>query len=295
MRIFITGASGLLGKRLISLLSDNHHVIALTRNKEKLKMFEDLEKIQGDVTKQGDWQDMAATCDAIVHLAGAGVMDKPWSPAYKEILRTSRIDSTRNCAEVGTDLLISASATGIYGDRGAEELTEKSTRGDDFLSGLASDWEKAAKEGSNRVVIFRFGIVLDSLGGALKKMKLPFQCFAGGPIGSGKQYWPWIHYMDACNMIALAIDSDWSGSFNAVAPQQVTCKDFVKTLGKVISRPAIAPMPGWVLRLLIGERSDLLIASQRVIPQRLQELNFEWKFDTLYSALNYEYGLQAKT
>ena len=294
MRIFVTGASGLLGKRLVSFLTSNHEVIALTRNKEKLKMFANLEKIQGDVTKQGNWQDIAATCDAIVHLAGAGVMDKSWSPAYKEILRTSRIDSTRNCAEVGTDLLISASATGIYGDRGAEALTEAAARGNDFLSGLASDWEKAAREQSNRVVIFRFGIVLDSLGGALKKMKLPFQCFAGGPIGSGKQYWPWIHYMDACNMIAHAIDSDWSGSFNAVAPQQITCKDFVKTLGKVISRPAIAPMPAWVLRLLIGERSELLIASQRVIPKRLQELHFEWKFETLYSALNYEYGSQVK-
>lgn len=295
MRIFVTGASGLLGKRLVSLLSSNHHVIALTRNKEKLKMFENLEKIQGDVTKQGSWQDIAATCDAIVHLAGAGVMDKPWSPAYKDILRTSRIDSTRNCAEVGAELLISASATGIYGDRGAEALTETSERGNDFLSVLASDWEKAAKEQSNRVVIFRFGIVLDSLGGALKKMKFPFQCFVGGPIGSGQQYWPWIHYMDACNMIARAIDSDWSGAINAVAPQQVTCNEFVKTLGKVINRPAIAPMPTWILRLVIGERSDLLISSQRVIPQRLQELQYEWKFPTLYSALDYEYGSQVKT
>ncbi len=286
MRVFVTGASGLVGRRVIPELQTRHEVVAISRNKDRLHCFNNVQSVEGDVTKRGQWQDVASSCDAIVHLAGAGIMDKRWSTSYKAELRRSRIDSTRNCAEVGAGVLVSASATGIYGDRGEEVLAETSSVGDDFLSRLAIEWEASAHESEGRVVTLRFGMILDKDGGAMKKMKLPFQCGLGGPIGSGKQYWPWIHSEDVCNIVLCSLEEQWTGAFNVVAPEQVNCSEFVTTLGKVLRRPAIAPMPKVALRLLIGEASGVLTASQRVIPKRLEEQHFQFQFPDLNSALN---------
>jgi len=285
MRIFITGASGLVGSRVVSKLLSQHEIVAVSRNISRLAIFDGIECIEGDVTREGAWQDIARTCDAIVHLAGAGIMDRRWSNSYKEVLRKSRVDSTRHCAEVGVDVLIAASATGIYGNRGDEELTEASSHGVDFLSMLAVDWEAAANDSASRIVTLRFGMVLDPKGGAVKKMKFPFQLGLGGKIGNGKQYWPWIHYEDVCNIIDKALNEKWEGAFNAVAPEQVTCKEFAKSFGLALNRPSIVPMPDTAIRVLLGEASCVLTASQRVIPERLQEYDFEWTFASLDTAL----------
>ena len=285
MRVFVTGASGLVGCRVISKLTTKHDIVAISRNIQRLSSLKSVECVEGDVTKQGAWQNVAAKCDAIVHLAGAGIMDKRWSRAYKTVLRESRVNSTKRCAEVGVDILVS---TGIYGNRGDEVLTENSTYGSDFLSKLAIDWEEAANTSIGRVVTLRFGMMLDACGGALKKMSFPFRCGLGGPIGNGKQYWPWIHHEDACSMIEQALQNNWSGAFNAVAPNQVMCNSFTKAIGKALHRPAIVPVPSAALRLLIGEASSVLTASQRVIPKRLEDEGFIWSHKTLSSALDSE-------
>lgn len=289
MRIFVTGATGLLGTRVVqSFLDSQYYVSIVSRNATRAdEHFNNtsIEIVEADVTQQGDWQTTAGECDAIVHLAGAGIVDRRWTKSYKKVLRASRIESTKRVAEVAGNNLICASATGFYGDCGNKQLTEQSQAGNDFLGSLCSEWEAAANDASGRVVSLRFGIILDKRGGALEKMLPLFRFGLGGPVGSGKQYWPWIAWQDACSVIQEALQHDWEGPINVVAPEQVTCKEFSQTLARVMKRPSLMKAPAFALRMLIGEGSQVLTASQRVIPSVLMENGFQFQFPTLQECL----------
>jgi len=291
MRIFVTGATGLVGTRIVqSLLQEQHELIILTRNAARacnhFKNNAALKIIEDDVTKTGDWQTIAGECDVIVHLAGAGIMDKRWTKSYKKLLWSSRIDSTHHVAQIANNLLICASATGLYGDCGDQQLTEENPAGNGFLSDLCNEWESEACSANCRVVCLRFGIILDIEGGALAKMLPLFKIGMGGPIGSGRQYWPWIAWQDVCQIVHQAIAQDWTGAINAVAPEQVTCKEFAKTLGGVLRRPSIMKVPSFALRLLVGEGSCVLTGSQRVTPSMLIQNGYQFQYPTLRESLD---------
>jgi uncharacterized protein (TIGR01777 family) len=289
MRIFVTGATGLLGSRVVAtFLAFQHEVVLASRNATRAtKQFNNtsVKIIEADVTQQGHWQTIASECDAIVHLAGAGIVDRRWTKAYKETIRRSRIDSTKCVAEVANNILICASAIGFYGDCGNQQLTEESPAGNDFLSDLCSEWEAVARTAKGRVVSLRFGIILDAKLGALAKMVPLFRFGLGGPIGNGKQYWSWIAWQDACTVIFEALQQNWEGPINVVAPEQVTCKEFVQTLGRVMNKPSLMRAPAFALRTMIGEGSCVLTASQRVIPRVLIDQGFKFQYPTLQQCL----------
>ena len=293
MRIFITGATGMVGTRIVELLlAQQHEVVIISRNAnlasnhfKKQNKNTAMQIVEGDIIEQGDWQGAAAECDAVVHLAGAGIVDRRWTKSYKTILQKSRIDSTRNVAQAASKILVCASATGFYGDRGNQKLTEVDSAGDGFLAELCKEWEQTAAKAAGRVVCLRFGMVLDSRGGVFAKMRRIFMYGLGGSLGSGKQYWPWISWQDACRVIQHAITQQWEGAINAVAPEQVTCTEFVQTLGGVLKRPSIAKVPRFALRMVLGESHSVLTGSQRVVPTSLMQKEFEFEYPKLQGSL----------
>jgi uncharacterized protein (TIGR01777 family) len=234
--------------------------------------------------------------DAVVHLSGANVSQGRWTAARKQVLRSSRVDSTRVLVDSLARLrqkpgvFVSASAVGYYGNRGDETLTESTGHGNDFLALLARDWEaeagRAAQAGI-RTVVLRFGVILSPHGGALPEIVRPFKFGAGGPLGSGRQWLSWIALEDAVNILLSSIGNPaWSGPFNAVAPEPVRNSEFAQIAGRVLHRPAVVPAPAFMLRLILGEMADaLLLSSQRAIPQRLLQDKFSFKFTGLESAL----------
>jgi len=234
--------------------------------------------------------------DAVVHLSGASIADGRWTPARKALLRSSRVDSTRLLVDALARLrqkprvLVCASATGYYGNRGDEILTEGSEPGTDFLALLARDWEGEAMRASAaglRTVVLRFGIILDAHGGALPKMLLPFRFGVGGRIGSGKQWMPWIALEDAAGIARAAIaDERYSGPINTVAPNFVRNAEFTRVVARVLHRPAMFAAPAFALRAALGEMAQpLLLASTRAIPRRLTELGYSFRFSELEAAL----------
>lgn len=293
MKILISGASGLVGTKLTAALrSDGHTVAHLVR--------------PGSTPQAGDvpWDPAAGTVDAaamegaeaVVHLSGASVGEGRWTPERKRILRSSRIDSTR--VLVGAlermkqrpRVLISTSATGIYGDRGDEILTESSSPGSDFLSQLAREWETEAlkAEASGiRTVIARYGVVLSTKGGALARMLTPFKLCVGGRLGSGKQWMSWIALEDVLGFLRAAIaDERYKGAVNVVAPNAVRNAEFTRALADMLHRPAIFPAPAFALRAALGEMADaLLLSSQRVQPERLLAAGFAYRFNHIEPAL----------
>jgi uncharacterized protein (TIGR01777 family) len=259
--------------------------------------------VQRGIAVWSDSADEAAKLDAfdaVVHLAGMPVADKRWSDGVKQEIRDSRWIKTRQLCEKLASLqnkplvLVCASATGFYGNRGDEILTEQSTSGDDFLAEVAEGWEEAcqpAMEAGIRVVNIRLGIVLSLKGGALTKMTLPAK-FAGGSLGSGKQWWSWIALDDVLGAIYHAIHTpELAGPVNFVSPESIQNRDFARVLGDVVSRPAVFPAPAFALRLALGEMADaLLLASTRVVPTKLQETNYKFRFSSLHEALSYSLG-----
>jgi hypothetical protein len=234
--------------------------------------------------------------DAVVNLAGASIAGGRWTKERKELLRTSRIDTTRALVNALAKMnarprvLVSASAIGIYGDRGEEALTEESKPGTDFLAGLTRDWEAEALKAEAlgiRVVLARFGIILARHGGALAKMLLPFKLGVGGKLGSGQQWMSWITLEDVVGIIRFAIENGAArGAANVVAPRPVQNAEFTKVLAKALHRPALFPAPTFALRLALGEMADaLLLSSQRVTPSRLRELGYEFLHTDLSNAL----------
>jgi uncharacterized protein (TIGR01777 family) len=297
MRVIIAGGSGLIGRRLCStLLADHHEVIVLSRNPAQIKNSSaGVRLVQWDGKSAAVWGELADGAAAIVNLAGEGVADSRWSSERKQRIRESRIhaglamvDAIRQATNKPR-VLIQASAVGYYGPRQDELITEESSTGNDFLAKVCFDWETSsaavAQMGVRRPVL-RTGVVLSMEGGALPKMALPFKLFAGGPIGSGKQWLPWIHIEDEVRAIQFLIQQEnANGPFNLSAPNPATNKEFGKTLGKVMGRPSLVPTPALAIQTLFGEMSTVLLEGQRAVPQRLQELGFTFKFPTLEAAL----------
>ena len=287
MRVVVTGASGTIGGALALALRDRGDtVIGITRSPAGAA--------GGDIDWRS-WDDLPAAvagADAVVHLAGAGVADKRWSAARKRELRDSRIDTARRIVaaiQAAADkpgVFVCGSAVGIYGSRGDELLSEESAPGDDFLARLCVDWEAAAQGAGVRTVTLRTGVVLAREGGALAKLLLPFKLGAGGPIGRGRQYMPWIHRDDIAGLILHAIDTpSLEGPLNGVAPEPVSNAAFGKALGAALRRPALMPTPPLALRLLLGERAGVLTASQRVSAARAQELGYAFRHPEIGGAL----------
>jgi hypothetical protein len=272
MRVVVAGASGLIGTRLGAALRARGDEVAT------LPRF-----------GTAPWSIDAA--DAVVNLAGASVGGKRWTPEYKKEIEDSRVLSTRALvasiakAPRKPRVLVNASAVGYYGGRGDEALEESAAPGADFLAKVVREWEAEAQRAAVRSVQFRTGIVLSAQGGALEKMLPPFKAFVGGPIGSGKQWFPWIHLDDEVAAILWCIDRDLTGAVNLVAPGIVTMKDFAKALGRALHRPSWAPVPAAPLRILLGEFASALLEGQRAVPRKLLDSGFRFRFPDVDSAL----------
>jgi hypothetical protein len=297
MKILVAGSSGLVGTALVrTLVKDGHTVCRLVRpgTVVKSEMNDGFQVAWNPAT--GELGGAGVGADAVVNLAGASIADGRWSPARKAVLRSSRIDTTRALVDALAKMnarprvLVSASATGFYGNRGDELLTEESLPGNDFLSSLAREWEAEALKTEAigiRVVLARFGIILARDGGALPRMMLAFRYFAGGKIGSGQQWMSWISLKDVVEILRFALEhGEIRGPINVISPQPVQNVEFTKTLATTLHRPAILPAPAFALRLAVGEMADaLLLSSQRVLPQKLQQLGYSFAHADLNDAL----------
>jgi uncharacterized protein len=299
VNVLITGASGFVGSHLIRfLLEKGWRVTGLgTSRQSPLSRDDRFSWISADTTIPGEWQAAVPGADVIVNLAGRTIF-KRWSKAYKRQMTDSRILTTRHLVAAlppasGT-VLLSTSAVGYYGSRGDEVLTEGATPGQDFLAALSRDWENEARQAESkgaRVVLMRFGVVLAAGGGALGKMVPAFRMFAGGPVGNGRHWFPWIHMADLIGAIDFLISrEDLDGPFNFVAPGQIRNGDFARVLGKSLGRPAVLPAPAFMLRLLLGEMGNTLLSSQRVAPDRLQRAGFDFQFPDAEQALGNLFG-----
>ncbi|HEX8282073.1 MAG TPA: TIGR01777 family oxidoreductase [Pyrinomonadaceae bacterium] len=297
MKVIVTGSTGLVGSALVrSLLADGHEVTRLVRG--------DSQGFRAPGTAAVHWEPGRGEIDAkeleghdaAVHLAGENVGEGRWDDEKKRRILESRVKGTSLLASALAGLsakprvLVSASATGYYGDRGAEILREESASGDDFLSEVCREWEKATLQASQagiRVVHLRIGVVLSGEGGALQKMLTPFKLGLGGKIGSGSQYMNWITLEDLIGVIRRAIEDDaLRGPVNAVAPGAVTNAEFTKAIGRALGRPTVFAMPAFAARLAFGETADaLLLASTRVEPARLKEAGFEFKHPEINEAM----------
>lgn len=296
MKILISGTSGLVGTHLAPTLeAKGHEIFRLVRKTPK-----DANEIQWDAKtgfSDGE-QAKLKNFDAVIHLAGDNVASENWSQDKKRRIRESRVTGTRvlvdalKKAENPPKIFVSASASGFYGDRKDEVLTEESPKGGGFLPGVCDEWEieaRKAEEFGARVVTPRIGVVLAKDGGALAKMLTPFKLGVGGTVGSGKQWMPWIALDDLVGVINFALENaELKGAVNAVAPQAVTNEEFTKTFGKVISRPTILPIPEFAIKLLYGEMGEtLLLQGQRMIPEKLQNAGFEYQYPNLEDALRH--------
>lgn len=293
MNILMTGGTGFIGSALTAtLLDQGHRVTILSRSREKVtRMFADT------VTPLTDLKRLppADSFDVVVNLAGAPIFGQRWTDNRKKVLRDSRIGLTQELIEViaamerKPRLLISGSAIGYYGDQGDRILTEQNGGGDDFAHRLCADWEQTALQAEShavRVCLVRTGLVLGAGGGLLKQMLLPFKLGLGGRIGDGEQWMSWIHLRDWISIaITMMEDSNMQGPYNAAAPHPVTNRQFTETLANVLKRPACLPMPAFALKTLLGEMSELVLGSQRVLPDRLLKQGFEFQFSDLNSAL----------
>jgi uncharacterized protein (TIGR01777 family) len=295
MKILVTGSSGLVGTALGQTLAKaGHTVCRLVRPQSAAGEGAGFAVAWDPWT--GELGGAGVGADAVVNLAGASIADGRWTAQRKEQLRTSRIDTTRALVNAlakmnaRPSVLISASAIGIYGNRGNETLTEESKPGTDFLAGLAQEWEVEALKAEAlgiRVVLARFGIILAREGGALPRMMLPFKFGAGGKLGSGTQWMSWVALEDVVGILRFAIENNSArGPINIVAPQPLQNADLTKVLAKAMHRPALFPAPAFALRLALGEMADaLLLSSQRVQPQALGKLGYRFLCSDLSAAL----------
>jgi uncharacterized protein (TIGR01777 family) len=296
MKITVTGATGLIGRRVVArLLERGDAVTVLSRDLDKARQaLGDVETHEWNAEAEPAPSGALLGRDGVVHLGGEPVAQR-WTTKSKQAISDSRELGTRNLVAGlrGTDprphVLVSASGVGYYGPHGDEPVDESTAAGDDFLAQVSVAWEReaqAAEELGVRVVRIRTGVVLAKDGGALAKMLPPFKAGVGGPVAGGKQYMPWIHLEDEVSLILAALDNDtWSGPFNAAAPEPVTNRELSKTLGKVLRRPAFAPVPSLAIKALYGEMAEVVTTGQRAVPAKALASGFEFAHTDLEAAL----------
>lgn len=289
MKVVITGGTGLIGNALAkSLAADHHQVLILSRDpKRRSSPAQGVEIVRWDGKTAGDWVEQAEGAEAIINLAGASI-DQRWTDSHKKLIVDSRkeagqavVAGIKSMAQK-PEVVIQASAVGYYGPRDDTEITEDAPAGNDFLAGVCKVWEASTEDvetlGVRRCVI-RTGIVLSTKGGAMARLLPVFRMFAGGPVGSGKQYMSWIHIGDQVDAIRFLIEhKNAKGAFNLTAPNPVTNRAFAKALGNALGRPSLIPAPGFSLKIMFGEMSTVVLDGQRVVPQKLQQLNYNFRF-----------------
>ena len=291
VQIILAGGSGFLGRALTARLQRDGHAVANLSRRPRPGVQEDLPWTPDGTA--GAWSSALEGVDAVVNLAGEGVADQRWTTERKRALRASRVLATRSLVgairQVAKPpaMLLSGSAVGYYGARGDEVVTEATPPGADFLAGLCVEWEREAEQASanTRVAMMRTGLVLHPDGGALAKMLLPFRLGFGGRLGSGTQYMPWIHRDDWIDLaVWLIANPNARGAYNGTAPLPVTNAEFTRSLASALHRPALVPVPGFGLRLAVGELANSLLVGQRAIPARAQEAGFQFRFTTIDAA-----------
>jgi len=297
MKIFMTGGSGFVGTILLrELARQGHEITVLTRSiREDRPLPKGASFLQGDPTQSGAWQERVPEHEIIINLAGASI-SKRWSERVKREIRDSRVLTTRKLVEALSrgagkeSLLMNTSAIGYYGFHGDEDLNEKTPPGDDFLARVCREWEASALEAERlglRVLLCRFGIVLGAEGGVLSEMLPLFKKGLGSPLGSGKQWISWIHQEDLAKIYLFLIHrTDISGPVNCTAPNPVRNREMSKILGEVLHRPTVLPsVPGFILRLRVGEFASALLEGQKVLPEKLLEAGYDFRFSRMEEAL----------
>lgn len=289
--LFIIGGTGFIGSHLINYyLERGWKILLLTRNPSRVRNWgPQVEIVIGDALKEGSWINAIERAELVINLVGESIF-KRWNEEYKRRLWDSRIIPTQIVAKHlrKDQVLFNASAVGYYGDGGERELDEESPKGNFFVSELCKAWEESALEGEKKgakVIVGRLGIVLGKGGGMLSVILPVFKLGLGGPLGSGKQWFPWIHVEDIARAIDFLFEKGESGVFNFTAPKPVRNEEMTRILGKVLKRPTFFPVPKFALKVLYGELADVIMASARVIPKRLLSLGFKFKFENFEEAL----------
>jgi uncharacterized protein (TIGR01777 family) len=301
MKVAIAGATGFVGSRLVEKLqAAGHQVVVLSRDAAKAgrvfpaSAYPNLEVVAYTPAESGDWQKSIAGCDAVVNLAGVPIAEERWTEARQQAIMDSRKLTTAKLVEAIVNanprpsVLVSASAIGYYGTSETAEFDETSPAGNDFLAAVCKDWEAAAQPAKNagmRLAILRLGIVL-GMGGALAKMLPPFKLFAGGPIGTGKQWFSWVHREDVVDLILYALQNPQvEGVLNATAPNPVRMNELCQTLGEVLQRPSWLPVPSFALEMLLGDGAKVVLEGQKVLPKQTLASGFQYQYPTLKLAL----------
>ena len=306
MSVIIAGGAGLIGRALAwELVDSGYEVIVLSRNPQKIQGLPHAVQVMGwDAQSSAGWGHLADGAEAIVNLAGESIAGdnflalilKRWTPERKRLILQSRVLAGNAIVQAIHDakqkpkVVIQSSAVGYYGSRGNEELTENSPPSSDSIGKICVQWESATAAvetiGVRRAIIRTAGVVMSLEGGAFPFMLLPFRLYMGGPLASGKQWFSWIHYKDQVRAIRFLIEHpSASGAFNLSAPQALTNFELSKALGRVMRRPSFVPVPGFALRILFGEKADLLLGSQRQVPQHLLAMVFKFRFPEIEAAL----------
>lgn len=296
MKLVVTGATGFIGTALCARLSRQGHTLTLlTRGSSQDAGTATKRWLHWTPGALGEWANALDGVDGVISLAGEPIAAKRWTHSQRRRIETSRIDGTNSLVEgfakakSRPKFLISASAVGYYGPRGDEPVTEETPPGNDFLGIVCQKWEKEAQKAEPlglRVVRLRTGIVLGSGGGALAKMAQPFKFFAGGPLGSGQQWMSWIQLEDHVRLILHLIENTQAGgAINATAPNPARNKEFCQTLGKVLRRPCWAPVPGFALKVVLGDMAEMLLTGQHVLPAAAQKIGFQFRYPNLEEAL----------
>jgi uncharacterized protein (TIGR01777 family) len=294
MKVLLTGGLGFVGTQLSERLLNQGYDVTVVDHAPQPKPYtpEKVTYISADTTVAGAWQEELIRHDTVINLAGASIFQR-WNDTTKQLIYNSRILTTRNVAEAmnvkKNSLLCSTSAVGYYGFQGNEELIEEDGSGDDFLARVCVDWEKEALKASDkgvRVAITRFGIVLGTTGGALGKMISAFNKFVGGPLGSGEQWFSWIHMEDLLRAFLFLLDNqNIHGPVNVCSPNPVRNKDLATALGKALSRPSFFKTPDFMIRLMLGEFGSVVLEGQRVIPAKLLRQGFAFQYPEITGAL----------
>ncbi len=295
MKIIVAGGSGFVGKGVVEKFVSHSVVVLSRRSSSGGAAWPNVRYVQWDARTVSEWASELEGADAVMNFVGEPLDARRWTAKQKELIVLSRVDATRALVEAlrraknRPPVLVNASAVGYYGPVAHEEVTEERGPGNDFLAHVVSRWEQEAEAASPlgvRVVCLRMGVVLARDGGALRKMALPFKVFAGGYMGTGRQWFPWVHRDDVAQVASFVLQhSAVSGAVNVVAPDSVTMKQFCDVLGKVIRRPSWAPVPGFVLKLALGEMADMLLTGQRVVPAKLLSHGYKFLFPKLPDAL----------